>query len=91
MSQLKKHVGPKAIPSPNLPLVDSEGRIKFNPVSVISTRALPRNHVLVTQWLVQWEGFPPDDATWEDADFIKSTFPEFYRSTIKAWFPNSNT
>lgn len=29
----------------------------------------------------------PDEATWEDADFIKVTFPEFFNSTIRSWFP----
>ena len=63
VSQLKKHVGPKAIPSPNLPLVDADGRVKFQPIAVLSTRALPRNHNMITQWLVQWDGSPRDDAT----------------------------
>jgi hypothetical protein len=87
VSQLKKHLGPKAIPSPELPLVDSTGNIKIALVLVLETRAVPRHPVLVTQWLVQWLNLSPEEATWEDADFIKSTFPEFYTATIRSWFP----
>ncbi|TVU48744.1 hypothetical protein EJB05_00015, partial [Eragrostis curvula] len=82
----RRHVGSHAVPSEDLPLVDTDGRIKFAPAAILQTRSLPRNDVLVTQWLVQWDGCPPDDATWEDADFIKSAFGPFYRQTIRGWF-----
>lgn len=52
ISQLKKHLGPCAIPYPQLPLVDKEGRIKTEPTAVLDTRVLPRPPQLVTQWLV---------------------------------------
>lgn len=90
VSQLKKHLGPNAIPSPDLPMVGANGKVKTVPILVIETRACPRNQKLVTQWLVQWEGLAPEDATWEDADFIKGTFPEFYKETIRGWFPEAN-
>lgn len=38
VSQLKKHLGDRAIPFPNLPLVDEEGRIKTELVAIIQTR-----------------------------------------------------
>jgi hypothetical protein len=87
VSQLKKHLGPKAIPVPDLPLVDAQGNIKVQPVLVLETRAVPRHPVLVTQWLVQWLNLSPEEATWEDANFIQTTFPEFYAATIRSWFP----
>jgi transposase InsO family protein len=46
---------------------------------------------LVTQWLVEWVNLPASDASWEDARFIKTIFPDFYTATIKAWFPDTNT
>lgn len=91
VSQLKKHCGTNAIPSADLPLVSKDGKIKTEPVQVLETRALPRNKLLVTQWLIQWVNLPLDNASWEDADFIKATFPEFYSKTIQSWFPNSTT
>ena len=90
VSQLKRHLGPLAVPAPGLPLVDESGKIWVSPVLVLETRAVPRPPKLVTQWLVQWLNMSPEEATWEDADFIKSTFPEFFNSTIRSWFPTTD-
>uniref|UniRef100_A0A0A9GL08 Tf2-1-like SH3-like domain-containing protein n=1 Tax=Arundo donax TaxID=35708 RepID=A0A0A9GL08_ARUDO len=89
VSQLKKHIGPRAILNPDLPMVNAEGRIKTEPVAVLETRALPRQGNLITQWLMQWQNLPPENSIWEDADFIQHTFPQFYYDTIKSWFPDS--
>jgi hypothetical protein len=91
VSQLKKHLGANVVPEPGLPLITSDGRIKMAPAKVLQTRSLPRNGVLVTQWLVEWVNLPASDASWEDAHFIKTIFPDFYTATIKAWFPDTNT
>ena len=86
VSQLKKHVGPKAVPCVDLPLVRTDGLIQTEPVMVLETRQVPRNNLPVVQWLVQWENLPPDEASWEDAAFIKKTFPAFFKATIDRWF-----
>jgi hypothetical protein len=91
VSQLKKHLGPAALPSPDLPLVNEHGMIKTDPVIVLQTRQVPRNNLPVVQWLVQWANLPPEDATWEDAHFIKATFPSFYNDTIREWFAKPST
>lgn len=90
VSQLKKHLGPKAVPVPDLPLIDAKGNIKVERVFVLDTRAVPRHPVLVTQWLVQWLNMSPEEATWEDAGFIKTTFPKFYALAIRRWFPSKD-
>jgi hypothetical protein len=81
VSHLKKHIGPKAIPSANLPLVTPSGMIKYSPVSILQRRQVPRSagdyDVAVPQWLIQWEGMTEAEATWEDVEFITKTFPEF--------------
>lgn len=38
VSQLKKHIGPKVIPSPHLPVVNDDGTLKTAPVSWRSDR-----------------------------------------------------
>lgn len=76
VSQLKRHCGKSAVPSPDLPLVGEDGKIKMEPTLVIETRAMPRNNTLVTQWLVQWANLPLENASWEDANFIKEKFRE---------------
>jgi hypothetical protein len=91
VSQLKKHIGVKAVPQGNLPLVTLDGYIKLEPVAVLDTRALPRRDKIITQWLVQWQNLIEEQATWEDKFFMKATFPSFYHQTIKQWWPNSSS
>lgn len=84
VSQLKKHIGSRAMPSPDLPMVHEDGTIKTEPATVLEVRQVPRNNMPVVQWLIQWENLAPDDATWED-DFIKYTFPKIFRDTTQGW------
>jgi hypothetical protein len=42
------------------------------------------DNVAVVQWLVQWENLSPEEATWEDADFIKESFPAFFKTTVQS-------
>lgn len=85
VSQLEKHIGSKAIPSPNLPMVTADGTVKTGPAAVLQVRQVPWHNLPVVQWYIQWENLPLEDATWEDADFIKYTFPEFFRTTTQEW------
>jgi hypothetical protein len=80
-------LGPKAIPQANLPLVTSDGYIKQEPVTALDTRALPEHDNIITQWLIQWENLDSNQATWEDKNFVKTTFPQIYLRTIKEWWP----
>jgi hypothetical protein len=89
VSQLKKHVGKNAVPQQGLPLIGEDGKIRTEPLKVHQTRSLPRNNVLVTQWLIEWANLALEDTSWEDADFIKKIFPDFFSSTIYSWFPGN--
>lgn len=71
ISQLKRHLSPNVVPAPGLPLVDTYGKIKVAPIMVLDTRVVPRENRLVPQWLIQWLNMSPEEATSEDADFIK--------------------
>jgi hypothetical protein len=82
VSQLKVHLGAKAVPSPDLPLVHDDGTVKQGPALVLQVRQIPRNNVAVVQWLTQWENLSPEEATWEDTDFIKETFPDFFGASL---------
>jgi hypothetical protein len=74
------------VPSLDLPLVTLEGKIKTTPQAVLETRQIPRNNVAVVQWLIHWDGLTSDEATWEDADFVKKIFLDFFKATVTAWF-----
>lgn len=78
VSQLKKHLGSKVIPSPELPLVDNEGNLKVYPAAILERRVVPRNNEPIIQWLIQWINLPHEAATWEDTDFIAKVFPDFH-------------
>ena len=81
VSQLKKHLGPKAIPSPHLPLLNPDGTILIAPEAVLDRKLIPRVQgsisIPVVQWLVKWQNLSPEQATWEDASFIQKVFPAF--------------
>jgi hypothetical protein len=67
VSQLKKHIGPKVVPTPDLPLVDEQGNIKLAPPEILERRMIPRNNEPVVQRLIQWTNLPASESTWEDA------------------------
>ena len=81
VNQLKKHLGPKAVPNSSLPLLTTDGKVKTAPIAVLQRRQVPRKaggyDVAVPQWLVHWENMTQEEATWEDASFITATFPGF--------------
>jgi hypothetical protein len=82
VNQLKHHLGPAAVPNAKLPLLTLDGKFKTAPLAILQYRQVPRNageyDIPVPQWLIHWENMSPDDATWEDADFIHATFPSFH-------------
>jgi hypothetical protein len=81
VNQLKRHLGPNVVPNQTLPLVTTSGKLKTFPLAILSHRQVPRSigeyAVAIPQWLIHWENMPEAEATWEDADFIRSTFPTF--------------
>ncbi|XP_070048821.1 uncharacterized protein [Nicotiana tomentosiformis] len=47
------------------------------PVKVLQRRMVQKGNKVVTQWLVQWEQVPEENATLEDAFMVKARFPAF--------------
>jgi hypothetical protein len=81
VNQLKKHLGPKAVPNAKLPMLTPQGKLKVKPQAILETRQVPHRardyDVAVPQWLVHWENMTADEATWEDAHYMMATFPGF--------------
>ncbi|KAK1427816.1 hypothetical protein QVD17_16511 [Tagetes erecta] len=46
------------------------------PIAVLAKRSLGRGSLLTEEWLVQWQDQSSDDATWEDASWVKGQFPD---------------
>lgn len=42
VSQLKKHLGPVAVPNPSLPLIDDQGNIQTGPEAILERKLIPR-------------------------------------------------
>ena len=74
VNQLKRYLGPCAIPNKYLPLVTPDGKVKVAPLVVLQHRQIPRQagdyDVAIAQWLVHLENMTEADAIWEDAFFI---------------------
>ncbi|KAK4271035.1 hypothetical protein QN277_019789 [Acacia crassicarpa] len=77
VSLLKKHVGPAATVAQTLPPVDDQGQFALEPEFILGRKLVRRNHLSVTQVLVQWKLTQPEDATWEDLSIIQAQFPHF--------------
>jgi hypothetical protein len=83
ISQLKLHIGDKAVPSPDLPFILPDGVLKTGPECVLQVRQIPHHNLPIVQWRVQWQNLPPEEAMWEDADSIKHVFPASSRLLCK--------
>ena len=82
VSQLKKHIGPEAVPNPKFPLLDEHGNILIQPEALLERRLIPRAQgdisIPAVQWRIKWLNLPVENATWEDAAFIQKIFPAFH-------------
>lgn len=48
VSQLKQHIGPSVVPSPELPPLDEKGTIKVAPATILQRRLIQRNNEPIT-------------------------------------------
>ena len=72
MSLLKKAVGNLTQVSDTLPV--QTDALQF-PAKVLDRRVQTKDHVTVSQVLVQWSSWPPSLATWEDEAALRAKFP----------------
>ncbi|XP_076932542.1 uncharacterized protein LOC143598130 [Bidens hawaiensis] len=59
------------------PELDMSDSLHPLPHSVLAIRVIREGSDSLEQWLVHWKGQPVDEASWEDADWIKLQYPEF--------------
>lgn len=77
VSLLKKQVGSQQVISTPLPEMDDQDCCPLKPAAVLQRRTIIRQQKHITQWLIQWAGLTPEEASWEDQLFILHQFPEF--------------
>jgi len=76
-SQLKLCHGDHTAPYVPLPISDKEFSPIIPPCAILKSRVIIRGHQQVPQLLVQWEGLPKEEATWEDQSVFVEAFPTF--------------
>ena len=77
MSLLKKRIGDGEPVAATLPPFDDYGELVWTPERVLDMAVQRRMKRNVTIWLVQWQGLPAEDATWEVAHLLRAKFPNF--------------
>ncbi|XP_040363165.1 uncharacterized protein LOC121049558 [Rosa chinensis] len=80
VSLLKKRVGDGVPISSTLPPFNDKGEILWKPSKVLDMGVRTKKGRKITTWLIQWDGMPETDATWEDATTIVARYPEFLRT-----------
>ena len=78
VSQLKLFVGesPSSINCPDW-ITMTTGAAVMRPYAILDTRMIKVHNAPQIQYLVQWEGHPEHEATWEVAADFVDRFPEF--------------
>nr|XP_009591072.1 uncharacterized protein LOC104088140 [Nicotiana tomentosiformis] len=77
VSLLKKKVGDRVVVQTTLLITSDDGQFLVKPVAILQRQLIKRNNADVVRVLVQWSNLPPEDATWEDYQFLKAKFPDF--------------
>ncbi|KAL5850318.1 hypothetical protein ACOSQ4_008331 [Xanthoceras sorbifolium] len=77
VSQLKAKIGSRFTSNPQLPHAGPDGQILAQPVAVLERKMVKKHNKAVVQYLIQWSTTSPEDATWEDAEMIRKSFPSF--------------
>ena len=75
VSCLKVKLGNHNISIPMLPSVNSPGILTPKPMVVLQTRSHQLKRRTITQFVIQWQGGPLEDATWEDLFLLQQQFP----------------
>eukprot|EP00253_Pinus_taeda_P015243 PITA_15243 len=60
--------------------VEPEGEVLVEPLSILDRREVQLRKRAITQVNVQWRHFGPDEATWEDEELMKGTYPDLFGS-----------
>ena len=64
-------MGKHIAPSTELPPSDDEGKMVLVPNKILEVRQKKLRRILIKEYLVQWKGFPSEDATWEGEDILQ--------------------
>jgi hypothetical protein len=73
--QLKPKLGSSSSALPRLPLVDSRGVLRPEPVEVLNRRSRLKDNRPLIELMIRWDGQTANDATWEEFHTLWSAYP----------------
>lgn len=68
------------MPPQSPPLLDASiiaTLVELQPAQVLGSRNIHNSHSLIQQCLIQWEGLPTMEATWEGKELLLKNYPNF--------------
>eukprot|EP00253_Pinus_taeda_P003352 PITA_03352 len=79
VSVLKKYVyDPKHVIRWQDIQVEPEGEVLVEPLRILDRREVQLRKRVITQVKVRWRHFGPEEATWEDEELMKRTYPDLF-------------
>eukprot|EP00253_Pinus_taeda_P004218 PITA_04218 len=58
--------------------VEPEGEFLVEPVNILDQRRVELRRKVISQVKVQWQHFGPEEATWEDEQMMRDTYPRLF-------------
>ena len=58
--------------------MELEGEFLVEPVSILDRRRVELRKKVISQVKVQWQHFRPEEATWEDEQMMRDTYPRLF-------------
>ena len=71
VSCLKKVVGQQVVVFEEIPPLDDEGHLVLVSEKVLMSREKKLRNRTIKEYLIQWKGFPSEDATWEGEHILQ--------------------
>eukprot|EP00253_Pinus_taeda_P001928 PITA_01928 len=79
VSVLKKYVyDPKHVIQWQDIQVEPEGEVLVEPLNIVDRREVQLWKQVITQVKIQWRHYGPEEATWEDEELMKRTYPALF-------------
>ncbi|XP_070050671.1 uncharacterized protein [Nicotiana tomentosiformis] len=69
---LYKMVGDKVVVQTAFPSTNKDGQFLVKPVAILQRKMVKKINATVVKMLVPWSNLQPEDATWEDYQFLKA-------------------
>ena len=81
VSLLKKyHLDPSHVLKDDGFILVSQEEFQTEPEAILEAREKRLRNRILREVLVQWKGYPPEEASWEDFKVVSNHFPTFFKA-----------